>query len=76
MAVTIFDVKVKSFWSKNMINLSTANQEETRNCELMGNQKYKNVVLAAIFCFANLKANGTKSRILSDRFELNTPKIM
>ena len=39
-------------------------------------QKYrKDVVLAAIFCFAYLKAKDTKDRMLSDKFKLSTPKL-
>ena len=33
------------------------------------------MVLAAIFCFANLKAKDTEYRMLSDGFEFSTPKL-
>ena len=39
---------------------------------------FLNMVLAAIFCFANLKVNivkDTKYRMSSDRFEFITPKL-
>ena len=39
-------------------------------------QKYKtDMVLAVIFCFAYLKVNDTKDRILTDIFEFSTPKL-
>ena len=54
------------------------NSKSYRNRKLCVNvqQKYrKYVVLAAIFCFAYLKAKDTKHNILSDRFEFSTPKL-
>ena len=45
-----------------------------RNLRVNVQQKYrKDVVLAAIFCFAYFK--NIKDRMLSDRFELSTPKL-
>ena len=38
-------------------------------------KRRKYVVLAAIFCFANLKVKDTEYRTLSDGFEFSTPKL-
>ena len=37
--------------------------------------KRTDVVLAAIFCFAYLKVNDTKDRMLTDIFKFSTPKL-
>ena len=34
------------------------------------------MVLAIIFCFASLKVNDTKNRMLTDTFEFSTPKLL
>ena len=77
VTVTIFYVKVKykSSWPKNMI-YKFIKCKSCRNRKLCidGQPKIEKMVLAAIFCFAYLKAKGTKSRMLSNRFEFSTPK--
>ena len=48
------------------------NQKSRNNLK----QKYsKDVVLAAILCFAYIKVKDTKYRVLSDRFEFSTNKL-
>ena len=57
---------------KQLNSKSCRNQNSCNNME----QKYKtDVVLAAIFCFAYLKVNDTKDRMLTDIFEFSTPKL-
>ena len=54
------------------------NSKSCRNqklCIYFSEKSRKYVVLAAIFCFANLKVKDTEYRTLFDRFEISTPKL-
>ena len=80
LAVTILNLKIKymSFLSKSMTD-KFINPKACRNlklCVKMQQECRKDAVLAAIFCFAYLKVNGTKDRMLSDRLEFSTPKLI
>ena len=77
-----FEGQIKVFLPKKLeINFSTQNPTETINRTFMCDQTIEKTgrgflyMLAAILCFANFKVKRAKYRILSDRFEISTPKL-